>query len=139
MTATAEQAATEPAAPKARLARWARPALGLLLPVSLAVLWEIAVRMGYSNGRLVPPPSVIWKTFSDLAATGDLEQHALATLWRVLWGFVFGVTAGTIVGAIAGYSAWTHRVVDPTLQALRSIPSIAWVPLFILWFGIFEA
>src|SRR6202043_2666282 len=37
-----------------------------------------------------------------------------------------------------GYSALTHRVVDPTLQALRSIPSIAWVPLFILWFGIFE-
>jgi sulfonate transport system permease protein len=47
--------------------------------------------------------------------------------------------AGTIFGAITGYSALTHRVVDPTLQALRSIPSIAWVPLFILWFGIFEA
>ena len=44
-----------------------------------------------------------------------------------------------IFGAITGYSALTHRIVDPTLQALRSIPSIAWVPLFILWFGIFEA
>jgi sulfonate transport system permease protein len=139
MTTTAEPAAVELPASKARLARWARPALGLLLPVGLALAWEIAVRMGWSNGRLVPPPSVIWNTFSDLAATGDLQQHALATLWRVLWGFVFGVTAGTIVGAIAGYSGWTHRVVDPTLQALRSIPSIAWVPLFILWFGIFEA
>ena len=60
-------------------------------------------------------------------------------MWRVAWGFAFGVLAGTILGAITGYSALTHRVVDPTLQALRSIPSIAWVPLFILWFGIFEA
>jgi sulfonate transport system permease protein len=82
---------------------------------------------------------VIWNTFADLAATGELAQHAFATLWRVAWGFVFGVAAGTIFGAITGYSALTHRLVDPTLQALRSIPSIAWVPLFILWFGIFEA
>ena len=96
------------------------------------MLWELAVRMGLSNGRLVPPPSVIWNTFNDLAATGELQRHALATLWRVALGFVFGVMAGTIFGAITGYSALTHRIVDPTLQALRSIPSIAWVPLFIL-------
>jgi ABC-type amino acid transport substrate-binding protein len=67
----------------------------LLLPVALAVLWEVAVRIGLSNGRLVPPPSVIWNTFADLAATGELARHALATLWRVACGFVFGVAAGT--------------------------------------------
>jgi sulfonate transport system permease protein len=61
------------------------------------------------------------------------------TLSRVAAGFAFGVAAGTLFGAITGYSALTHRLVDPTLQALRAIPSIAWVPLFILWFGIFEA
>jgi sulfonate transport system permease protein len=139
VTATAEQAGLEQAASKARLARWARPALGLLLPAALAVFWEIAVRMGLSNGRLVPPPSVIWTTFTDLARTGELQVHALATLTRVAAGFVCGVAAGTIAGAITGYSVLSHRLVDPTLQALRSIPSIAWVPLFILWFGIFEA
>ena len=42
------------------------------------------------------------------------------------------------MGAIAGYSALARRLVDPTLQALRAIPSIAWIPLFILWLGIFE-
>src|SRR5262245_51679335 len=138
MTATVDQAPAEQRVSRGRLARWARPALGLLLPVLLAVFWEIAVAVGWSNGRLVPPPSVIFHTFADLARTGELQTHALATLWRVAWGFVFGVTAGTILGAITGYSALTHRLVDPTLQALRSIPSIAWVPLFILWFGIFE-
>jgi sulfonate transport system permease protein len=139
MTADAEQAGAPEAISKGGAARVLRPALGLLLPVALALFWEIAVRMGLSNGRLVPPPSVIWSTFTDLAATGELARHAFATLWRVAWGFLFGVMAGTIFGAITGYSALTHRVVDPTLQALRSIPSIAWVPLFILWFGIFEA
>ncbi len=139
MTATAEQAGLGQAASNARLARWVRPTLGFLLPVALAVFWEIAVRMGLSNGRLVPPPSVIWTTFTDLARTGELQTHALATLSRVAAGFVCGVAAGTIVGAITGYSVLSHRLVDPTLQALRSIPSIAWVPLFILWFGIFEA
>jgi sulfonate transport system permease protein len=138
MTATVEQAAAERTSSKGRLAYLARPALGLLLPVALAVAWEIAVHVGWSNGRLVPPPSVIFNTFTELARTGELQIHAMATMWRVAWGFVFGVAAGTIAGAITGYSGLTHRLVDPTLQALRSIPSIAWVPLFILWFGIFE-
>jgi len=139
MTAGVEQAGVAGAASKTGAARVLRPALGLLLPIGLAVFWEIAVRMGFSNGRLVPPPSVIWNTSTDLAATGELQQHALATIWRVAWGFVFGVLAGTVLGAIAGYSALSYRLLDPTLQGLRAVPSIAWVPLFILWFGIFEA
>ena len=143
MTGAAEEAGTERAAPekaeKSLLSRLAWPTLGLVLPVTLAAGWEIAVGLGLSSGRLLPPPSVIFDTFVDLASTGELQRHALATLSRVAAGFVCGVTAGTLVGAIAGYSALTHRLVDPTLQALRSIPSIAWVPLFILWFGIFEA
>jgi sulfonate transport system permease protein len=139
MTATIDQSMTAAQASKPRLARFARPLLGLLLPLGLALFWEIAVRMGLSNGRLVPPPSVIFKTFADLAATGELQEHAAATLWRVGWGFLFGVLAGTVLGAVAGYSALIYRLVDPTLQGLRAVPSIAWVPLFILWFGIFEA
>ena len=139
MTATAEPATATQPQRRRHLARLVRPLLGLILPIGLALFWEIAVRMGLSNGRLVPPPSVIFNTFAELARSGDLQQHSLATMWRVFAGFACGVAAGTILGALAGYSALLLRVVDPTLQALRSIPSIAWVPLFILWFGIFEA
>jgi sulfonate transport system permease protein len=138
MTTTTEPTHVARGVALSRIARLARPGLGLLLPLGLALFWEIAVRAGLSNGRLVPPPSVIFNTFADLARTGELGRHALATLGRVAAGFAFGVAAGTVVGAITGYSAWTHRVLDPSLQALRSIPSIAWVPLFILWLGIFE-
>ena len=51
----------------ARLRRYARPALGLLLPVGLALVWEIVVALGYSNGRLVPPPTKIFATIMELA------------------------------------------------------------------------
>src|SRR6202011_2454297 len=138
MAVTVGPAAAEQQPGGASLARWLRPALGLVLPVVLAAFWEFAVRMGWSNGRLVPPPSVIWNTFADLASSGERAQHALATVWRVACGFVLGVIAGTVAGAMTGYSILTFRLLDPTLQGLRAVPSIAWIPLFILWLGIFE-
>jgi len=128
--------AAQPAAE--RWARYARPALGLLLPVGMALAWELIVWLGYSNGRLVPPPSKVFATILELARSGELSRHVIATLSRVGLGFGLGVIAGTILGAIAGYWALARRLLDPTVQALRAIPSIAWVPLFILWLGIFE-
>jgi sulfonate transport system permease protein len=116
-----------------------RIGLGLILPVALAIGWELAVALEYANGRLVPPPSVIFATFVELARAGELQRHILVTTGRVAAGFGIGLIAGTVAGAITGYSALLRRLLDPTLQALRAIPSIAWVPIFVLWFGIFEA
>jgi sulfonate transport system permease protein len=121
-----------------RVARWSRPVLGLALPVGLAVVWEIIVRLGFSDGRLVPSPSRIYQEFAKLAQSGELLRHVIATLLRVTAGFGFGTVAGTLLGAIAGYSALVRRIIDPSLQGLRAVPSIAWIPLFILWLGIFE-
>ena len=139
LPATLEQPdAMTPQASSARLRRYARPALGLLLPVGLAVVWEIWVGLGYSNGRLVPPPTRIFATVMELAKSGELSRHITATVTRVAAGFGLGVAAGTILGAISGYWGLARQLLDPTVQALRAIPSIAWVPLFILWLGIFE-
>jgi sulfonate transport system permease protein len=139
MTVVQPETAQAPPIAAQRRVRWARPMLGLLLPVGLAIAWELAVRSGLASGRLVPPPSVIWDTFVELAGAGELQRHALATTTRVLTGFAIGVVSGTLLGAITGYSAFVLRLLDPTLQALRAIPSIAWVPLFVLWLGIFES
>ncbi len=118
--------------------RWLNGLAGLIVPLALAFGWEIAVTQGWGNGRLLPPPSRILSTLSGLWRSGDLATHVTATLGRVGLGFLFGVLVGTLLGALTGYLTWARRLLDPTLQALRSIPSIAWVPLFILWFGIFE-
>jgi sulfonate transport system permease protein len=130
----------KPAAPPARPAsRVGLRLAGLLLPVVLAIIWEILVRAGLANGRLMPPPSVVGKTLWQLAVSGELWTHAWATLWRVGAGFGIGAAVGTALGALTGALPLARGLLDPTLQALRAIPSIAWVPLFILWFGIFEA
>jgi sulfonate transport system permease protein len=138
MTASVQETPLEQRAQTAPWVRMLRPALGLLLPVGLAVAWELAVRAGLSDGRLVPPPSRIFHEFAELARTGELYRHLVATLLRVVAGFGLGTVAGTLLGALAGYSSLTRRLIDPTLQGFRAVPSIAWIPLFILWLGIFE-
>jgi sulfonate transport system permease protein len=122
-------------------AAWRRSGVlaGLVVPLVLALGWEAAVRLGLAEGRLMPPPSRIAATLYGLAATGELWAHAFATLWRVVVGFAIGAAGGIAVGALTGASATARRLLDPTLNALRAIPSLAWVPLFILWLGIFEA
>ena len=136
--------AVEPAAQeqgksgKTGLARWTRPALGLLLPLVLALGWELAVRAGLGSGRLVPPPSRIYAVLDELARSGELLRHVTATLLRVVAGFGLGTLVGTLLGAVAGYSTLARRLIDPSLQGMRAVPSIAWIPLFILWLGIFE-
>lgn len=112
--------------------------LGLIVPVGLAAGWELAVAQHWTDGRLLPVPSRVFAALHELAVTGELTDHVLATLLRVLQGFGYGVLAGTLLGAASGTWTIVRRLIDPTLQALRAIPSIAWVPLFILWFGIFE-
>jgi sulfonate transport system permease protein len=112
--------------------------IGAALPVSLALGWELMVRLGLAEGRLVPPPSRIAEALWLLSDRGELFNHIAATLGRVAAGFAMGAIAGIVIGAIAGYSALFRSLVDPSIQGLRAIPSLAWVPLFILWLGIFE-
>ncbi len=112
--------------------------VGLILPLTLGVAWEVAVRQGMVSGRLMPPPSRLWESAWALIRSGEMTTHVLATLWRVGIGFTCGAAAGTFLGIVTGASATVRRLLDPSVQALRAIPSIAWVPLFILWLGIFE-
>ncbi len=116
-----------------------RALIGIVVPVIVLILWEAFVRAGVITGRLTPPPSRIFATILDLAKSGELFTHIGATLGRVGAGFALGAIAGTLAGAATGASPLARRLFDPTLQGLRAIPSIAWVPLFILWLGIFEA
>ena len=115
-----------------------RSPIGLIIPLLLCVAWEAVVRAGIAPGRLLPPPSRLLQTVISLARSGELLTHIAATMSRVGIGFGAGALTGTLIGLLTGTSDTTRRLLDPSIQALRAIPSIAWVPIFILWLGIFE-
>jgi len=109
----------------------------LLLPAVVLAGLEAAVRAGAVPANLMPPPSEVARTIVDLAGHG-LAGHATASSLRVLLGFLGGAGAGLLLGAAVALHRGARGLLDPSLQALRSIPSLAWVPLLLLWFGIDE-
>jgi sulfonate transport system permease protein len=113
--------------------------IGFIIPGFLVVAWEILSRLGVFPPNWLPAPTSVVSTAVELARHGDLARHVMITTWRVVAGFSIGVFAATILGALTGYSPICRRLLDPLLQSLRSIPSMAWVPLFLLWLGIQEA
>ena len=124
-----------PTQPAARRRQWP---LGAVLPVLLLALWEALARLGVLPPNLLPAPSRVLGTIGELARTGELWPHLGLTLGRVALGFGLGTALGTVLGALTGYLPLMRRLLDPLLQGLRNIPSLAWVPLFILWLGIYE-
>jgi len=149
LTNTAAEQPLQPVAP-ARPAPAARPGTGRLasaprwgggwvVPGLALVLWEVLARMGVLPANWLPAPTAIADTIRGLAATGELWGHLGATLGRVAAGFVLGAAAATVLGVLTGASATLRALLDPTLQALRNVPSMAWIPLFLLWLGIQEA
>jgi sulfonate transport system permease protein len=119
--------------------RWRPTILALLLPAILIAAWELSVRNGLIDLTLYSSPTQIISEVARLAADGVLLQHLESTFLRVIAGFVAGVLAATFLGAVTGFSRLSRELLDPLLQSLRSIPSMAWVPLFILWLGINES
>lgn len=111
---------------------------GLILPILLLIGWEILAQVGFFPPNLLPAPTSVISTIWELTLSGELFNHITITLYRVALGFVIGGTVATVLGALTGYSPLINQLLDPLLQSLRSIPSLAWVPLFILWMGIYE-
>ncbi|WP_379969450.1 ABC transporter permease [Ectobacillus sp. sgz5001026] len=112
--------------------------LGTIFPVLLLVIWEWASRFGIISAHLLPSPSTILATIGSMAQDGTLWGHIGFTLVRIAAGFAIGIVIATVLGSLVGLNRTVEALLDPIIQAFRSIPSLAWVPLFILWMGISE-
>lgn len=115
-------------------AKW----VGVVPPVLLLLLAELAVKAGCVSANLLPAPSDVVQTLVALGPQ-DLLRHMLASTGRVASGFALGAGLGLLLGAVVGLSRRSEDLLNPTFQALRAIPSLAWVPLLLLWLGIDEA
>ena len=118
----------------ASLARFRRFAT----PVLLVLAWQAGVSFGVIPSRLVASPAAILETFWSLSASGELLENLLVSLGRVAVGLGIGVVAGVGFALVAGLSRIGEDAVDAPLQMGRTLPHLALVPLFILWFGIGE-
>ncbi|AVB25986.1 ABC transporter permease [Pseudomonas syringae pv. syringae] len=125
---------------KAQRTLWQRyrtPLKGLVVPAVIIVLLEMIVRIGWLPAYQMPAPSEIVLTLRDLA-DGALWKHISASLLRVLSGFAIGASLALVFAAWVGLSREAEAYLEPTFAGLRSIPSLAWVPLLLLWLGIGE-
>ncbi|PKO90129.1 MAG: ABC transporter permease [Betaproteobacteria bacterium HGW-Betaproteobacteria-10] len=121
--------------------RWqtlVRKGQGLIIPVILVVIWESVVRLGWVSAHLLPPPSELISTLRELIDNGELAGHIGISTLRVVIGFAIGAGLALPIAAAVGLSRRVEALVDPTFQAIRAIPSLAWVPLLLLWLGIDE-
>lgn len=116
--------------------RWSP--LGFLVPLVALVVWELASRFGWLDRTISSSPAEIFAEINRLVWTGQIWVHLWATFARVCSGFGLGSVVAIILGILTGISPIAYRLLNPTIHAIRSVPSYAWVPLFILWFGIFE-
>ncbi len=104
--------------------------------IVVAALYEAAAQSGYFAPALMPSLPTVAHTLFEMLADGTMFMHAAFTLYRVLFGFGLAVAIGLPVGVLMGRFQAAEDFVLPLASALMPIPSLAWIPVFILWFGL---
>ena len=116
-----------------RIRRIMRGAFSL---ATVAALYEAVARSGMFPAVLLPTLPVVARTLYASCADGTLPLHAAYTLERVLMGGGLAIAVGLPLGILMGRYRLVESFVLPLASALMPIPSLAWVPVFILWFGL---
>ena len=101
-----------------------------------AILYELVARSGWFAPALVPTLPAIAGTLWSMLLDGTMEAHALNTLARVFAGLALAVVMGLVLGLLMARYRAVERFFSPLVSALMPIPSLAWAPVFILWFGL---
>ena len=109
-----------------------------LLPLALLAAWFASTASGVLKPYQLASPQAVLAELVDLAVRGELVRDLVASIVRVFAGFAIALMLAVVLGALVGSSRAVERAVDPTLQAIRAVPSLAWVPLILLWLGIGE-
>ncbi|WP_248918209.1 ABC transporter permease [Pseudomonas entomophila] len=108
-----------------------------VVPLAVAALWMIASREHWMSEQILPAPSMVWQSALEYGSS-ELWGHLWISMQRLIWGLLAGVASGLLLGAWLGASQRAQTLVLPTFIALAQIPTLAWIPLFMLFFGIGE-
>lgn len=113
-------------------------AVGAILPILLIAAWQFISATGLVAAHRLPTPLSVLQAGVDMASDGILGQYVGISLQRVLLGFLAGAVVGLALGAFVGLSKWGSALLSPTIGGFRAVPSLAWVPLLIMYMGINE-
>lgn len=115
-----------------------RAVVGAIVPAALVMLWYVAAANAWMSPVLLPSPSAVLHAARELLDRSLLWSDVWTSGRRVLAGFVIGSALGIVLGALVGLSRIAEAALGPTIGAFRAVPSLAWVPLLVLWLKIGE-
>ncbi|GAB3864608.1 ABC transporter permease [Micromonospora andamanensis] len=107
-------------------------------PFLLLSVWAAGSAAGWIDPRTLSAPWTVVTTTGDLIADGRLQDNLAISAQRAGLGLVIGTVIGTVLAVVAGLSRWGEALLDGPIQIKRAIPSLALLPLLVLWFGIGE-
>jgi len=117
-----------------RIAGTAGPPL-LALLVLLAI-WTAVAAMHVKPSYVLPSPSSVWSSLSDQWSQGNVQRAIWGSLHRAIFGFALSIAIATPIGLVIGRFPLLRRGLQPLISGLQSLPSVAWVPAAIIWFGL---
>lgn len=108
-------------------------------PLLIIAVWALVTGLQVTSPTILPAPWTVIDTAVSLAEKGVLQKHTLASLGRAYTSFAIGIALGWALGILAGIGRTGEYLIDGPVQIWRTIPDLALIPLFILWFGIGES
>lgn len=116
--------------------------VAIAIPCLILMVWELTTRQGWIDELFLPSLSGIVTEFFAMIRKGyagtPLSSHVLASLRRVFTAFSIGTIVGILLGLLMGYYKYVRAAFYVVTEILRPIPPLAFITLFILWFGIGE-
>ena len=107
-------------------------------PAVLVLAWVAGSGLNLIDPRILPAPWTIIATFGELIADGRLQSNFLISSVRALLGLGFGIVIGLLLAVVSGLSRVGEALIDGPIQIKRAVPTLAMIPLLILWLGLGE-
>jgi NitT/TauT family transport system permease protein len=134
-----EQAMTTDAVPSAPTRRSGTAGLPWistpLLAFALVMGWQLYVSEWHVSAFIMPAPHAVWVAWLDLLTSPRAWVHARTTVYETVVGFTWGLVVGVALGVLIGRIRWLETTLNPFIVAIQVVPKVAFVPLFVVWFG----
>lgn len=113
-------------------------ALYFLSPVALLMIWTWVCSAGIFPEQILVSPAGVFETSRELWVSGELPAHLQDSLQRLVWGFAIGAFLGLLFGVLMGLFKSVDNFFAPSFNAIRQVPTIAFIPMLIMIFGVEE-